>query len=275
MRFPSSDDAMPDAAAMTQDEIHAVLLDILREVTGRCEAHGIDCFLIGGGCLGIVRHGNAFVPWDDDLDLCLWAGDMPRFLAAMRDLPDRFSLRAKNPRINPTWQVQHSGTRLVGTAAETADGVCIDIVPMMHWRSGFWKQIDDMVIKIAGVMWWPPSPARWKALAQRVLRRTPLPRLALLLAERLLHPRLRADDAACRAAGRGIVSGAVGRPWQVNIPRDVIFPLKEDRLHGVKVRVPNDIRQYLERRYGPHYMAMPDATKRWRHFDRAYRIAAP
>jgi len=67
---------------MNQTDIHTTLLEILQAVIALCEAEKIAYFLIGGGCLGIARHDHGFVPWDDDLDIAVWAGDMPRFLAA-------------------------------------------------------------------------------------------------------------------------------------------------------------------------------------------------
>ena len=67
---------------MNQTDIQARLLEILQAVITLCEAEKITYFLIGGGCLGIARHDHGFVPWDDDLDIAVWADDMPRFLAA-------------------------------------------------------------------------------------------------------------------------------------------------------------------------------------------------
>ena len=72
---------------MNQADIHATLLEILQAVLALCEAEKIAYFLIGGGCLGIARHDHGFVPWNDDLNIAVWAGDMPRFLAAAQQLP--------------------------------------------------------------------------------------------------------------------------------------------------------------------------------------------
>ena len=67
---------------MNQADIQGSILEILQAVVTLCEGEKIAYFLIGKGCLGVARHDHGFVPWDDDLDIAVWAGDTPRFLSA-------------------------------------------------------------------------------------------------------------------------------------------------------------------------------------------------
>lgn len=64
---------------LTIDQIHARLLDILKDVDVFCREHGIRYSLAFGTLLGAVRHGG-FIPWDDDVDIIMPRSDFDRFV---------------------------------------------------------------------------------------------------------------------------------------------------------------------------------------------------
>ena len=68
----------------------AETLDVLAEIDRVCEKHGIRYFADWGTFLGAVRHGG-FVPWDDDLDICMLRDDYMRFRqVADKELEDGY-----------------------------------------------------------------------------------------------------------------------------------------------------------------------------------------
>lgn len=51
-------------------KLWAILIDLLVKFDDVCRRHNLKYWISFGGLLGIVRH-KGFIPWDDDLDVCM------------------------------------------------------------------------------------------------------------------------------------------------------------------------------------------------------------
>lgn len=70
----------------------AAQLEVLEDIDKVCKKHGILWFADCGTLLGAIRH-RGFIPWDDDLDICMKREDYNRFLSvAAAELPEGYFL---------------------------------------------------------------------------------------------------------------------------------------------------------------------------------------
>lgn len=116
-------------------KLHALELEIAKEIRRICETHHIPYYLTGGTLLGAVRHGG-FIPWDDDMDIGMLRDDYERFLEACQDdLGERFFLQTWDT--DPDYPMPYAKIRLNGTHfreafcadADIHDGIFVDIFP--------------------------------------------------------------------------------------------------------------------------------------------------
>ena len=67
-------------------------MDVFNEVDAICTRHNIAYFADWGSLLGTIRH-SGYVPWDDDMDICMKRSDYERFLEFAKDeLPKGFKV---------------------------------------------------------------------------------------------------------------------------------------------------------------------------------------
>ena len=72
----------------------AAELSILHEINRICEKYDIRYFADWGSFLGAVRH-QGFIPWDDDLDICMFRSDLNKFIEVSKlELPEGFEIHS-------------------------------------------------------------------------------------------------------------------------------------------------------------------------------------
>lgn len=62
-------------------------LGILKAFHEFCEAHGLKYYMCNGTILGAVRH-QGFIPWDDDIDVCMMREDYQKFLGMKEEFKE-------------------------------------------------------------------------------------------------------------------------------------------------------------------------------------------
>lgn len=72
--------------------LQLTILDILKDIDSICKENNIEYYIAYGTALGAVRHGG-FIPWDDDIDICMTREAYDRFLEVMPNaMPEKYDL---------------------------------------------------------------------------------------------------------------------------------------------------------------------------------------
>jgi lipopolysaccharide cholinephosphotransferase len=259
---------------ISSDELHVKLLSIIEAVIELCDKNKIEYFLIGGGCLGIARHANNLIPWDDDLDIAIWAGDIQRFLNVASELPLPFKAVIKDQNINSTIEVVDTTTTVINALNRSkleceATGIFIDVLPMMHWPSINLIKIGERLAFLQAITPLTAYSGWWKKVLKRSFYYLGMAYVMRILFKYLYQPYAERMNVKCRAEKKGYVSAAIGREWVAYCPWNVIYPLRKERLANIILNVPNNLDAYLSIRYGKNYMEYPDSKILWKHFDYA------
>ena len=67
-------------------QLQLTMLEILKIFDKFCREHDLKYSLYAGSLLGAVRH-KGFIPWDDDLDVCMSRADYEKFLKLWQEFP--------------------------------------------------------------------------------------------------------------------------------------------------------------------------------------------
>lgn len=129
---------------MTLDEQKQVMLNILIVFASFCEQHHLEYFLDAGTLIGAVRH-KGFIPWDDDIDVCMPMKDYDRFVDIMKSrngkLTDHVLVEFPENILYPYLKISDTRTILIEFPEQNPMevGVYIDVFPKYGVRDATWK----------------------------------------------------------------------------------------------------------------------------------------
>jgi len=247
------------------------LLDILVEFDRVCRKNGIRYWLDSGTLLGAMRHGG-FIPWDDDLDICILRKDyrkLIRILDNNLEYPFKLNeLRKSNGRdaVNHVPISRVINRSFLVSRKKDKDGnpvyepIWIDIFPLENGSLRMKRFVEKTYGKLLRRKVYMIQDGTFKHLLSAVLEPLCIPLfLPLRWYGRIFHSSAYTHDF-------GIDFNSI------RLKKD-IFPLSECTFEGKRFLCPKDPDAYLTGIFGD-WNRLPDEKDRITHHFNNYKIIA-
>ena len=249
----------PDGKKVTVRQLQLEILEMMDELHRVCEKNNIKYALMAGSALGICNY-KGFIPWDDDIDVCIKKEDYPRFLEALKkDLSDKYYFHCfdTDKRYNvliPPFKIRKKGTYLQETnyLLENrcpGDGVFIDVVIYDNMSdSKFKEELYRTPIKLLMPILVVLDNLGFKAVA--------LKKLVLKIA----------DKYGKKFKNDKYTSQTIAIPWEKFLKEPVflkedVYPFKLYEFEGRQFYSYNNIEKIMKEWYGPNCLKKWDGKK--------------
>ena len=266
-----------DEKYLSHEEIQAELLKMLVYLTDFLDAHSLRYSLYGGTLLGAIRH-QGFIPWDDDIDICMPRPDYERLKTVLQDLDDGYRIVSNKDVGGWVQFLKLWNMRIRAQEKSHEDAVdeylWVDIMPIdgvptdADERDKHFKKLFDLKRERR---WLAMSPKASKNYLIRALKHvykaiTPKSkgeRLDNEIQELLVsYPYQSADKVACYASGSKV-------PWEMD--KHEFEHSIEVEFEGLTFKAMSCYDHFMKWVYGD-YMKLPPVEKQVTHEMKVWRV---
>lgn len=235
-----------------------IMLNLLKELDRVCKKNNIDYWLDGGTFLGAVRH-KGFIPWDDDIDVCMLEEDYIKFFKiAKKELSENIFLQTKKTDKNYKWfpyvKLRDRNSIFIEHVQDINclyhQGINLDIFVMDSFCSKIKKflKIYNFLSKIETIKIYKRKNSF--IVFKKIILKFKLNKLHYKFSRLFLE----------KINNNSLIGYRYLFP-QLFKYRD-IFPLSEIEFEGHKFPCPNNADAYLKELYGDTYMELPPEKDR-------------
>ena len=266
----------------TLKKLQLVETAMMKDFKQICDENNLDYFIYYGTLIGVVRH-NGFIPWDDDIDICMSRKDYEKFAEIARtskynEKYELISAENSDDYLMPEGHWQFRGTKFIDKPSlgykHTELGIFLDLFILDNLADNpkqrkkqmkdcfFWgklmiiKSIPKPIVPFSGILGKITSAVLF--LMHYIMN-------FLHISPRYLYKKY--TEASTRYNGTKTEYVTNFRGIQIDeakLTHNDIYPLKEMKFEDMTVNVPNNYEKLLTNLFGD-YMQLPPPEKRHNH----------
>lgn len=249
--------------------LQLVQLEMLDYVDKFCSENELKYSIAYGTILGAVRHGG-FIPWDDDLDICMPREDYEKFISLWKDT-DKYLLQNHNTDLDFTQsftKIRKKGTAFVQKGDIGADyhkGIFIDIFPFDKVPdNAIRKKIQGLNVLFYNLYTRGYAPKKngtiVRLVSQFILRITPGKKYYKKSKKYLSKICKYNDDKKLK-----YVDVSVTNTMNMYYDNDIFDDMQKIKFENLSVNVMNKYRDFLKICYGDYMKLPPESEQTWYH----------
>lgn len=246
---------------ITVRELQLQILTIMDEIDRVCRKNNIKYCLMAGSALGSYNY-EGFIPWDDDMDVCIKIEDWNRFIEAMKkDLGkdfyfDSYEIDKRYNTISGPWmKVRKRGTyikevnTLLKNRCKRGNGIFVDVIPYGPiCENKFIDEVERTIVKINMLF--------IVLLDNLHINPIPFKSFVYWFSKKCMKWHRKSN----------LISQPVSVPWEKFLKEPVfkkeyVYPEKEVMFEGRKFYSYNNREEILKKWYGPNCLRKWDGKK--------------
>ncbi|EML1937537.1 LicD family protein [Providencia stuartii] len=252
----------------TLREAQIILISTLSHIDDICKNNDIEYWIDSGTLLGAFRD-NKFIPWDEDIDLCMTRDNYDKFLTVASYQLNTGKYTLQNIHTDPNYtlypvptKIRVNNTNILWTdqngkqykySEKSHSGIYIDIFPMDNYQDK--KSLTrDMIIKLYKIFY-------LKRQNKLSITKKVISNLSVLFLKKQfidkLHQYYYKTVNKQNSEYLEYSCDMALNPYR--FPKEMIFPLKEINFEGKSYPCPNKTKEYLILLYGDSYMIPPES----------------
>ena len=245
-------------------------LEILQVIDAFCKDNCIQYSLYAGTLLGAIRH-QGFIPWDDDLDICMERSEYERFLRTWESqVPEGYLLQNKEN--TPLFTQSFSKIRKEHTTflqyewerGRYHTGIFVDVFPIDRMPSNAvkralfqWKAMHYQLLTREFVP--PKASVPVKMVSNLILKAIPKKRREQARERDLSFLESFHDASSPRAAIETLAS------IRMSLPADLMDQYVDCKFEGEQFPIFKNWEGYLRCKFGDYMTLPPESERTWKH----------